>query len=376
MANGIGVKSKGAKYIGLLGSLLLLLTLAYPFAAYFAFVPSSHAGTGAASVAVQTPIAATATSKATNPSLPEKDSKKKEPEVELVIELQKASAELSKYAALTEYLKIFLPVFSAMFLVVLGTLGYYFVQLQVQTAVTSSIDDLTQKANAAESAMSTAQNSLSQAIARIAQLEKEMEALIDIRLGTASVSIDHAISVTSSRTPGGYSDAIIYGTRNFERIETLLPQLEKSIDLAKAANKPERALALQERFEELKDFGIAVKADLAYYFAQRFEDTRNRGDRNDSLKFARAAVTEIPKVADFFERLNLIDNYLFAISRDISDLTVTDKEKFVDLFEEYRDPLRNLLSEDSDKPLWDSYQKAFTEFKSWIANNSITRAVA
>ena len=117
--------------------------------------------------------------------------------------------------------------------------------------------------------------------------------------------------------------------------------------------------------EEMKEFSVAIKNDLAYFYAERFSSDKKYADREKSLKIAREIAPILDVITDHEECINAIDNYLFIISRSLEDLESEDWETFVKYYNKYQDVIRNnvrILGGD-DITIFQSYVDAAEKFK-------------
>jgi hypothetical protein len=348
--------------ISYVGWVLLLLTIAYPLLVYFTFTSARASSTDLVQASpLKVPVPATLQKTANSvTSTGQLEENSSNPE-QLFREVQAQNKELARYSALIDYLKIFLPTFSAMFLAVLGTLGYYFVQTQVANSIAATTKDLTEKANNAIAAMTEAKE-------KLAAFEKTAEELIDLRMEHSLVSIYHSLSIVSWHS-GSYDDAIFYGNKNLKRLENLIPRMQQKVEKISAHEDHAFKHEHVAKLKKLKEYQVLANGDLAYYYADRFAQTGDGADRNYAIEFARTIPTSLSSITSVgakSKKLHLVDNYLYAMAIDSTGLESTDHRFFVEIFENYKGPLNMLLSNEVGRKKLKKYEEAFDIHKKKI----------
>ncbi len=372
---------KKMRFIGLAGLMLFVLSIIYPVLIYGMMVRPAY-GTEKAKTSIVPNASAASVNASENSTVVAQPSSNSNAVSSISPDAKKQASELARYEALIDYLKIFLPTFSALVLAVIGTLGYYYVETRVLNALNSIKEELQSKVKTAEDAITTASETFKKATLNLNEFEQLMEELISIRIESGLVRLDHALSLTNWRAEGGCSDAIKYGERNMERVDDLMPRLQRRYDslVLKKEQQKEMEITSSNRgsavlneniestkicLEEMKEFSVAIKNDLAYFYAERFSSDKKYADREKSLKIAREIAPILDVITDHEECINAIDNYLFIISRSLEDLESEDWETFVKYYNKYQDVIRNnvrILGGD-DITIFQSYVDAAEKFK-------------
>lgn len=273
---------------------------------------------------------------------------------------------LFRYAETIDYVKFLGPIFAGIYLAGLAAIGYYFVQnksSETKHDVFKYAQEQTNKANEvsekARTDLEKAQNTykeqekaITDAISKVdnklEQLSQNIRKIMDVRLTIGAISTNYYMAALNWRT--GNIDAAIQGV---EYTVSLIDSLDDDVNDGIVASKVKQTKASKQ----------AIQSDLAYYYAQRYEEQKQVHD-------ARCAIAITETMPEFIEtlsgtqRISMIDNYLFIICK-VKDVDKPHIRKFIEYYDNYKESLNTLLKH-KDANILTEYSKFYEEVKAQI----------
>ena len=256
-------------------------------------------------------------------------------------ELKELYREVLSYQSFMSYMKIFLPVALLLGITLGGTLGHYFVRSNVfesQTIMKKELldsqkqtkDDLVQhikeKTDDSLEALGKAKISYEDSQSKIDKIQEDLTEKITTRNDIEMMNIYYALSYSFFLNKD-FVHAIMYTKKCLDSIDHLL--LSKII--------------LESEIEDIKEQRWFVIGDLAYYCADSYTAKKNKDDAVEGLRMARL----LPEHFDEVKKRNkiaLIDSYISVISR-VGPLTESDKATWKKIFKDYRNPIKEFLTD-------------------------------
>jgi hypothetical protein len=269
-------------------------------------------------------------------------------------ELRELYKEVLSYQSFMSYMKIFLPVALLLGITLGGTLGHYFVRSNVfesQTIMKKELldsqkqtkDELVQyikeKTEDALKSLDKARISYENTQSKIEKLEEDLTEKITVKSEIEMMNIYYALSYGFFLNKN-LSHAIRFAKECLNSVDNLL--FYKNI--------PENEL------KDIKEKRLFATGDLAYYYADRYTDKKNKDDAVEGLRMARLLPDHFDEIKQG-NKIALIDSYISVISR-VGPLTESDKETWKKIFKDYRNPIKEFITDiNTGESEFASYEK-------------------